>query len=289
MSNRTLRLWYSGTLTSMLCPERAESRAWAADRWLAALLGSLSLHLGHAERRRRGRSADRVIRASAALQTLSPAEIEQRCATLRASLQAQGCTQGLVEQSFALVREVSGRTLGKRHHKVQIMGGLALLNGCLVEMATGEGKTLTALLPVVTAALAGVPVHVVTVNDYLAQRDAQTLRPAFDAFGLTVGIVTHKESDTQRRAAYDCDITYCVNKDLVFDYLRDDIDSAKVKPELGRGRQRQRGLYFALIDEADSVLIDEARTPLVIARELPDTAGLAHCARALDVALRLQP
>ena len=133
MSNRTLRLWYSGTLTSMLCPERAESRAWAADRWLAALLGSLSLHLGHAERRRRGRSADRVIRASAALQTLSPAEIEQRCATLRASLQAQGCTQGLVEQSFALVREVSGRTLGKRHHKVQIMGGLALLNGCLVE------------------------------------------------------------------------------------------------------------------------------------------------------------
>ena len=289
MSNRTLQLWYSGTLTSMLCPERSESRSWALDRWLAALLGSVSLHLGQFERRRRGQSAERVIRNSAALEALSPAEIAQRLATLRASLLAEGCTQELVEHSFALVREMSGRTLGKRHHKVQIMGGLALLNGCLVEMATGEGKTLTALLPVVTAALAGVPVHVVTVNDYLAQRDAQTLKPAFDAFGLSVGVVTHKEADAQRRGSYDCDITYCVNKDLVFDYLRDDIDSAKAAPETGRGRQRQRGLFFALIDEADSVLIDEARTPLVIARELPDATGLAHCARALDVALRLQP
>ncbi len=181
-------------------------------------------------------------------------------------------------QSFALVREAAAATLGKRHFDVQVMGGWIMLNGMIAEMDTGEGKTLTATLPACTAALAGMPVHVVTVNDYLAKRDAELMKPVYEALGLSVGVVTQGLHPAARRQAYACDVTYCTNKDLVFDYLRDRIalgrKTSRIQLQIERvsgqssrlSRLLLRGLHFAIVDEADSVLIDEARTPLIISQ-----------------------
>lgn len=179
-------------------------------------------------------------------------------------------------RAFALIRELSDRILGKRHFDVQIVGGFAMIKGMLAEMATGEGKTLTATLVAGTAGLARVPIHVVTVNDYLARRDAELMTPLYSALGLTVGVVVSGQSAEERRAAYACDITYCTNKELTFDYLRDRMVLGQTASDLSlkleslyekapRSRElRLRGLHFALVDEADSVLVDEARTPLII-------------------------
>lgn len=180
-----------------------------------------------------------------------------------------------VAESFALVRDLADRLLDQRHYDVQLLGGWILLNGMVAEMETGEGKTLTATLPACTLALAGIPVHIITVNDYLARRDAEWMRPIYTSLGLSVGIITHGLTPAQRQQAYACDITYCTNKELVFDYLKDrlafgrkpgDVQASVRKLQRG-GDTRQlllRGLPFAIVDEADSVLIDEARTPLVI-------------------------
>ena len=289
MSSRPLHGWYRGPLTSSASPQRAESTAWGVDRWLSGLRARFQIHLNFFTRWRLGRIADRVVEASATLMELSDTDVADRVAALRAALGTQGFKGRLVEEAFALIREVSRRTLGKPHYRVQLMGGLALLHGNLAEMATGEGKTLTALLPVVSVALAGIPVHVVTVNEYLARRDAGILKPVFEVFGLSTGIVTHLESDEARRAAYGCDIVYCVNKDLVFDFLRDGLDAGRPGGRDNDGRQRQRGLYYALIDEADSVLIDEARTPLVIAKEREDVRTRIDAVRALTLSMRLAP
>jgi preprotein translocase subunit SecA len=177
---------------------------------------------------------------------------------------------------FAVISEVAGRTLGKRHFDGQFMGGFALLLGMLPEMETGEGKTLTATLAAGVASLAGIPVHVICVNDYLTERDAQEMGPIYQFFGLTVGCVTHGLTSEERRAAYGCDITYCCNKEVVFDYLRDKLtigrmtDSLRLQTEYLYSRDAReeklllRGLHFAICDEADSLLVDEARTPLII-------------------------
>ena len=140
--------------------------------------------------------------------------------------------------AFALAREAARRHIGMRHFRVQLLGGAAMMGGALAEMQTGEGKTLTALLPAVTAALMGRPVHIVTVNDYLARRDAEQLRPVYNALGLTVGLVEHGQQPQERQRAYACDVTYCTNKELVFDYLRDRL-------ALGARRARAR----LLVDE----------------------------------------
>ncbi|HEX19648.1 MAG TPA: prepilin peptidase [Acidiferrobacteraceae bacterium] len=181
-----------------------------------------------------------------------------------------------VAKSFALIREVSQRELGMFHYDVQLIGGYILLNGLIAEMETGEGKTLTATLPAATVALAGIPVHVITVNDYLAERDATTMRPVYERLGLTVGIIKEGMGIPERQQAYACDITYCTNKEVAFDYLKDRLvmkgntSDAKLRLERLYGRSTKvhrlimRGLHFALVDEADSVMIDEARTPLVI-------------------------
>ncbi len=204
----------------------------------------------------------------------------------------------LAAAAFALVREVAGRTLGMRHFDVQLIGGWAMLNGMIAEMETGEGKTLAATLTAATAALAGRAVHVITVNDYLAERDAQWMAPVYEALGLTVGCIKQGMEPHLRRLAYACDITYCSNKEIAFDYLRDrrvlggkpraiamkmdTLDGAGVMPRL-----LLRGLQFAIIDEADSVLVDEARTPLILSAENQHSQEETIYAEALELARRL--
>ena len=168
---------------------------------------------------------------------------------------------------FAAVREASWRTLGLRPFDVQLMGGIVLNDNQIAEMKTGEGKTLTALLPCYLNALTGRGVHVVTVNDYLARRDALWSRPFYEFMGMTVGCNIPGMSPEDKRAAYACDVTYGTNNEFGFDYLRDNMAYTK--------EQRvQRPLYYALVDEVDSVLIDEARTPLIISGAAENSSEL---------------
>ena len=195
---------------------------------------------------------------------------------LRPRLRREGFTAPAVVRAFAVVREAAGRTLGLRHFDTQLMAGWWLLEGSLVEMATGEGKTFAATLPAVTAALAGLPVHVITVNDYLAERDAKFLSPLYEYFGLAAGAVVNGLPKAERRRLYGGDVTYVSNKELAFDYLRDRAalgDRASpmhlAVESLRDGAARAdaivlRGLVFGIVDEADSVFIDEARTPLIL-------------------------
>src|SRR3989339_1115887 len=163
----------------------------------------------------------------------------------------------LLPEAFALVRETSKRNLGERHYDVQLFGGIILHQGKIAEMRTGEGKTLVATLPVYLNALEGKGVHVVTVNDYLAKRDRNWMGPVYEFMGLTVGYVSHDMSNTERREAYACDVTYVTNNEIGFDYLRDNMVISKEDRVL-------RPLHYAIVDEVDSILIDEARTPLII-------------------------
>ena len=171
--------------------------------------------------------------------------------------QCKEALEPVLEPTFALVREAGRRKLGMRHFDVQLIGGIVLDEGKIAEMKTGEGKTLVATLPAVLNALTGRGVHIVTVNDYLARRDAEWMSPIFKALGLTVGVIVHDLSDAERRAAYGADITYGTNNEFGFDYLRDNM-----KYDLAECVQR--GHHFAIVDEVDSILIDEARTPLII-------------------------
>ncbi len=173
----------------------------------------------------------------------------------------------ILEEAFAAVREAARRTLGQRHYDVQMIGGMVLHDGAISEMKTGEGKTLVATLPCYLNALSGRPVHVVTVNDYLAQRDADWMRVVHEALGLSVGCIVHDMDDEARKIAYAADITYATNNELGFDYLRDNM---KYK----RADMCQRGHGFAIVDEVDSILIDEARTPLIISGPLEDRTDL---------------
>jgi preprotein translocase subunit SecA len=177
---------------------------------------------------------------------------------------AEGATlDDILVPAFATVREAAKRTLGQRHFDVQLIGGMVLHEGRIAEMKTGEGKTLVATLPVYLNALAGRGVHVVTVNDYLAKRDAEWMAQVYGFLGLTTGIIVHGIDDEQRKKAYDCDVTYGTNNELGFDYLRDNM---KYRLE----DMVQRGHTFAIVDEVDSILVDEARTPLIISGPLDD-------------------
>ncbi len=200
--------------------------------------------------------------------------------------------------AFAAVREAARRSLGQRPYDVQMLGGLAMRHGCIAEMRTGEGKTLTATLPAAAAALARVPVHVLTVNDYLAARDAEAMRPVYDALGLTVGCVVQGMPREERRRHYARDIVYVTNKEIVFDWLRDRLALPpgghplhRHVARLGGGAAPDvvlRGLHCAVVDEADSVLLDEARTPLVISADTAaDPLQLTTWRQALDLAARL--
>jgi preprotein translocase subunit SecA len=224
---------------------------------------------------------------------------------LRHQLGRRGMADELMAAAFALFSEISRRHTGQRPYATQLLAARAMLKRNLVEMATGEGKTLAAALAAATAALARVPVHVITANEYLAARDADALRPLYGSLGLQVGVVTHELGLEARRGAYRGDITYCTAKELVFDYLRDRLVRRGLEGELQGGAQGElrrrahrlatgeapgtllRGLCMAIVDEADSVLIDEASVPFILSRAEDQRAKREHYARALELARSL--
>ena len=200
---------------------------------------------------------DQVNSFEASITSLSDNELQGKTAQFKARLQDGETLDDLLPEAFAVVREAAKRTLGQRHYDVQIMGGAALHLGNIAEMRTGEGKTLVATLPSYLNALAGRGVHVVTVNDYLAERDSEWMGRIHRFLGLTVGVIVNSMTPTERRAAYNCDITYGTNNEFGFDYLRDNMAWSLEDCV-------QRDHFFAVVDEVDSILIDEARTPLII-------------------------
>src|SRR5580693_1699694 len=203
------------------------------------------------------RTARAVNEFDAAFSALPDAELQAKTAEFKSRLEQGESLDAMLPEVFAVVREAGTRTVGMRHFDVQIMGGQVLYEGRIAEMKTGEGKTLVATLAVYARALEGRGVHVVTVNDYLVKRDAEWMGQLYQFLGMTVGIIQHGLEPAQRRAQYECDITYVTNNEVGFDYLRDNM--AWQLEDLV-----QRELYFALVDEVDSILIDEARTPLII-------------------------
>ena len=201
------------------------------------------------------------------MQALADEDFAGRIAKYKAEVQENGKSlDSLLPEVFALVREASRRVLGMRHYDVQLVGGVALHKGKIAEMKTGEGKTLVATLAVVLNALAGKGVHVVTVNDYLARRDAEWMGRLYSFLGLTTGVIVHGLEDEERKAAYNADITYGTNNEFGFDYLRDNM-------KFYASQLVQRGHNFAIVDEVDSILIDEARTPLIISGAAEESVG----------------
>jgi preprotein translocase subunit SecA len=285
--------------------EQADRRENRLDSGLLHAWGRASPYLlSGLWRRQLDRLVQRAENQEKRLSALPDERLRQTANALRGRLLSASCNLDDIALAFALAREAAQRHTGMRHFRVQLLGGAAMMGGALAEMQTGEGKSLTALLPAVAAALLGRPVHIVTVNDYLARRDAELFRPACNALGLTVGLIEHGQQPQDRQRAYACDITYCTNKELVFDYLRDRLalgvrrGRARLlvdelfKTRLAGQSQRLllRGLHFAIIDEADSVLIDEARTPLILSGmpgEAESDAGLYET--ALNFARRLVP
>lgn len=197
------------------------------------------------------------------LEALSDVALRARTEEFKKQVAEGAALDDILVPAFATVREAAKRTLGQRHFDVQLIGGMILHEGKISEMKTGEGKTLVATLPVYLNALSGRGVHVVTVNDYLAKRDADWMGQIYNFLGLTVGVIVHGLDDEQRKKAYDCDITYGTNNELGFDYLRDNM---KYRME----DMVQRGHIYAIVDEVDSILVDEARTPLIISGPLDD-------------------
>jgi preprotein translocase subunit SecA len=275
-------------------PERADRNENAFDRWTRSKVGGALLRL-------RPFSARLAYLAKAAREEagvvaqLNDAELAAQ--TRIRSRQAM--LGGNLAPALAHVREAAARSLGMRPFDSQLMGAAALMAGKLAEMQTGEGKTLTAALAASVAASSGAPVHVVTVNDYLAQRDTQEMAPLFDFLGLSVGTIITGISLDARRAAYACDITYCTNKELVFDYLKDRVSTGgrasraqiSVRSLLGVKKQTGmllRGLHFAIVDEADSIMIDEARTPLILAEKGPTSGDPKMYQQALALARELK-
>ncbi len=234
-------------------------------------IGSLAAKIFGTSHDRRVKSLRPKVEAINALEKevsgLSDDALRARTAEFRRKLESGASLDDLLVPAFATVREGAKRTLGQRHFDVQLIGGMVLHGGDIAEMKTGEGKTLVATLAVYLNALAGRGVHVVTVNDYLAKRDAEWMGQIYRFLGLTVGCIVHGLDDAQRKAAYDCDVTYATNNELGFDYLRDNM-------KMRKDDMVQREHAFAIVDEVDSILIDEARTPLIISGPVEDRAEL---------------
>ncbi|MBA3577760.1 MAG: preprotein translocase subunit SecA, partial [Sphingomonas sp.] len=214
-----------------------------------------------------GKYVDAVNAIEPDLETLSDDELRNRTEVLRDRLANGEKLESLLPEAFATVREAAKRTLGQRHYDVQLVGGIALHRGEIAEMKTGEGKTLVATLAVYLNALEGKGVHVVTVNDYLARRDADWMGQIYRFLGMSVGVIVPNLADEDRREAYASDITYGTNNEFGFDYLRDNM-------KYSRAQMVQRPFNFAIVDEVDSILIDEARTPLIISGPTDDKSEL---------------
>src|SRR5689334_7850787 len=203
------------------------------------------------------------------LQALSDEALRGRTTELRQRLADGAEVDDLLPEAFAAVREAARRTVRMRHFDVQMMGGMVLHSGKIAEMATGEGKTLVATLPAYLNALEGKGAHVVTVNDYLARRDSEWMGRIYRFLGMSVGVIQHDLNDQERQVAYGCDITYGTNNEFGFDYLRDNM-------KFDLAHYVQRGHHFAIVDEVDSILIDEARTPLIISGPAEESTDLYY-------------
>jgi preprotein translocase subunit SecA len=279
-------------------PQREDLRDSWLDRTAASLAGWVRQW---AFGRSPGGSAflSMVEREGAELTGLTDKQIKERVPELRRRLYSEGLDEALVARSFAFVREICSRRLGMRPFDVQLLGGRVMLGGKIAEMETGEGKTLTATLPACAAALAGIPVHIVTVNDFLVMRDAAWMEPVYKFLGLTVGTITEGLRPEERRAAYACDITYGTNKQIVFDYLKDRLmlgrDERTMQLQIEglhaaharTDRLLLRGLCFVIVDEVDSVLVDEARTPLIISNVADSSQEEQVYAEAVAIARQL--
>ena len=243
------------------------------------------------EIRKLGKTVVQINQLEAGLAELNDADLKAETLRLRQRLDAGSSLDELLPEAFALVRETSNRVMGMRHFDVQMIGGMTLHQGRIAEMRTGEGKTLVATLAAYFNALPANGVHVITVNDYLARRDAQWMAPLYQALGLSVGVIQSYQGPdspnsfimdqgdetlrpSSRREAYAADITYGTNNEFGFDYLRDNM-------ALRQDDKSQRGLSFAIVDEVDSILIDEARTPLVISGAAQDSSSLYRSVNAL--------
>src|SRR4051812_28184799 len=242
-----------------------------------------ALHMGEGKKfKQLQKRVGRINDFEPEMELMEDEELAEAYAKLRERAANGESLDELLYESFALTREAAKRTLGQRHFDVQMIGGMVLHDGAIAEMKTGEGKTLTSTLPIVLNVLNGRGVHLVTVNDYLARRDAEWMKPIYDMLGVTVGILQSGQYDPEvKRAAYAADVTYGTNSEFGFDYLRDNL--AKTADE----KAQQRGHAYAIVDEVDNILIDEARTPLIISGQPEQAADLYY--KFARLAPRLEP
>jgi preprotein translocase subunit SecA len=277
-------------------------REFTLPNWLEKAVSRISGPLArryHARQLGEQEFLKQVHREAAALEGLNAIALSKRAVAARHALLSDGFTDEHCAQAFAIVREFAGRTLGMRHFDSQIVGGWAILRGMIAEMQTGEGKTLAATLPACTAAMAGIPVHVITVNDYLAGRDCESMAPLYKVLGLSVGAITADMDEPElRRKVYACDVAYCTNQAVAFDYLRDRVTMGHrrgsvyrnidaLRENAAEGGLLLRGLCFGIVDEADSVLIDEARTPLKLSGPAANQIDRRVLGQALKFATQL--
>jgi preprotein translocase subunit SecA len=268
--------------------ERAEVKEDKFDRFGRKVVGFFTARNARGRAQKLRKILKHVHRHADTFEAMDDAALKTKAHELRIALprqlQKKKIAAADIGAVFALIREVAFRTLGMRHYDVQIMGAYSIMKGQIAEMRTGEGKTLCATLAAATMALGGVPVQIITVNDYLAERDAKLMEPLYSFLGLSVGVILEGQDEATRKGVYDNAIVHGANKEIAFDYLRDRMILRRVPGNLRRKVERlsgvqgdsglrMRGLHFALIDEADSVLIDEARTPLIISGAVSESQG----------------
>ena len=248
---------------------------------LGKMLGKVIGSKNDRELKRMHKLVDKVNALEPSIQPLSDDELKQKTADFKQRYESGTSLDALLPEAFAVCREASLRVLGMRHYDVQLIGGITLHEGKIAEMRTGEGKTLMGTLACYLNALSGQGVHVITVNDYLAQRDAELNRPLFEFLGLSIGVIYSMQMPAEKAEAYFADITYGTNNEFGFDYLRDNM-------VFSLQEKKQRGLSYAIIDEVDSILIDEARTPLIISGQSEDSSHLYQLINSIPPTLKPQ-
>ena len=244
-------------------------------------MGFLDNYLASRYLKKLSKEVDKINRLEPEIEKLSDDELRMKTLEFKNRLEGGATTDEILPEAFAVCREGAKRSLGMRHYDVQMLGGIVLHSGQIAEMRTGEGKTLVATLPVYLNALSGKGVHVVTVNDYLAKRDAEWMGKLYNFLGLTTGVIVHGIDNEERRAAYEADITYGTNNEFGFDYLRDNM-------VIFKNQMVQRPLNYAIVDEVDSILVDEARTPLIISGQGDKSTTLYTQANSFVLGLKAE-